>query len=49
MSILSLGDYVSYTPTSTSYTTDTSKTGYSSTQIINPSELNLWRVLKKNA
>lgn len=48
MSILSLGDYVSYTPTSTSYTTDTSKTGYSSTQTINPSELNLWRVLKKN-
>ena len=45
---LSLGDYVSYTPTSTSYTTDTSKTGYTSTQTINPSELNLWRILKIN-
>jgi hypothetical protein len=43
---LSLGDYVSYTPTITSYTTDASMTGYTSTQTINPSELNLWRVLK---
>ena len=42
---LSPGDYVSYTPASTSYTTDTDYTGYTSTQIINPSELNLWRVL----
>ncbi len=48
VSILSLGDYVSYTPSSTSYTTDKSKTGYTSTQTINPSELNLWRVLKVN-
>lgn len=37
------------TPTLTSYTTDTSKTGYTSTQTINPSELNLWRVLKVNS
>ena len=42
------GDYVSYTPSSTSYTTDKSKTGYSSSQTINPSELNLWRVLNIN-
>ena len=42
---LALGDYVSYTPGKTSYTTDTSKTGYTSTQTINPSELNLWRVI----
>lgn len=47
-STLALGDYISYTPTKTSYTTDTSKTGYTSTQTINPSELNLWRVLSIN-
>ena len=47
-STLALGDYVSYTPSKTSYTTDTSKTGYSSTQTINPSELNLWRVISIN-
>jgi hypothetical protein len=45
---ISLGSYVSYTSTSTSYTTDKSKTGYSSTQTIDPSELNLWRVLNLN-
>ncbi len=44
-----VGDYVKMTPTLTSYTTDTSKTGYTSTQTINPSELNLWRVLKVNS
>ena len=43
------GDYVKMTPTLTSYTTDTSKTGYSSTETINPSELDLWRVLKVNS
>ena len=43
------GDYVKMTPTLTSYTTDTSKTGYTSIQTINPSELNLWRVLKVNS
>ena len=47
-STLSLGDYVSMTPTKSSYTTDTSKTGYTSTQTINPQELNLWRVIKLN-
>ncbi len=45
---LALGDYVSYTPAKTSYTTDKTKTGYTSTQTINPSELNLWRVLSIN-
>ena len=35
-------------PTKSSYTTDTSKTGYTSTQTINPQELNLWRVIKLN-
>ena len=47
-STLALGDYVSYMPVKTSYTTDTSKTGYTSAQTINPSELNLWRVLSIN-
>ena len=46
---LKLGDYVSMTPTKSSYTTDTSKTGYTSTQTINPQELNLWRVISLNS
>ena len=45
---LALGDYVKMTPTKSSYTTDKSKTGYTSTQTINPKELNLWRVIKIN-
>ena len=45
---LALGDYVKMTPTKSSYTTDTSKTGYTSTQTINPQELNLWRVISLN-
>ena len=45
---LAVGDYVRYTPSSTSYQTDTSKTNYTSPQTINPSELNLWRVLSIN-
>ena len=48
-STLALGDYVKMTPTKASYTTDTSKTGYTSTQTINPQELNLWRVIKINS
>ncbi len=48
VSTLSLGAYVSYVPSSISYTTDKAITGYISTQTINPSELNLWRVLKVN-
>ena len=47
-STLALGDYISYTPSKTSYTTDTTYTGYTSTQTINPSELNLWRVIAIN-
>ena len=46
---LALGDYVKMTPTKSSYTTDTSKTGYDSTQTINPQELNLWRVISINS
>ena len=45
---LALGDYVKMTPTKSSYTTDKSKTGYTSTQTIKPQELNLWRVIKIN-
>ena len=44
-----VGDYIKMTPTLTSYTTDTSKTGYISTQTINPSELDTWRVIKVNS
>ena len=46
--VLKAGDYVKMTPTSTSYTISASSTGYSSDQTINPSELNLWRVIKVN-
>ena len=40
-----LGDYISLTPTLTSYVAKSSLTGYTSDQTINPSELNLWRVI----
>ena len=43
-----LGDYIRMTPTSTSYTISKDLTGYTSDQTINPSELNIWRVIKKN-
>ncbi len=43
-----LGDYVSMTPTATTYTIPSSLTGYDNDQTINPSELNLWRVIKVN-
>ena len=42
---LELGDYVYYEPIIDEYPTDTTKTGYSSSQTIYPSELKLWRVL----
>ena len=45
---VSFGDYVSYTPPTTSYPTDTSYTGYELSQTINPSELNKWRVIAIN-
>lgn len=44
-----IGDYIKMTPTSTSFTTNKSKTGYTSVQTINPSELNVWRVIKVNS
>ena len=48
ISNVNIGDYVAYTPSSTSYTITTDLTGYTSNQTINPSELNLWRVIRKN-
>lgn len=44
-----VGDYVKMTPSSTSFQTSTTYTGYTSSQTINPSELNLWRVIRINA
>ena len=46
---IKVGDYISMTPTATSYTIGSDLTGYTSDQAINPSELNLWRVINKNA
>lgn len=43
-----IGDYVSYTPEKTSYEIESSHTDISSQDPINPSELNLWRIIKKN-
>lgn len=43
-----IGDYISMTPTSTSYTISKDLTGYSHDQKINPSELKLWRIIRKN-
>ena len=43
-----IGDYVAYTPSKTSYTILAADTGHTSDQTINPSELNLWRIIRKN-
>ena len=43
-----IGDYVNMIPTSTEYIVPSNVTGYSSDQIINPSELSLWRVININ-
>ena len=45
---LETGRYISLTPTNTSYTVDKELTGYDTDQIINPSELKLWRIIKIN-
>ncbi len=45
---VSIGDYVSYTPILKQYEITSAATGYESNQVINPSELNLWRVIRKN-
>ena len=43
-----VGDYISMTPTTSSYTTEPKYTGYDTTETINPKELNLWRVIRVN-
>lgn len=43
-----LGDYVEFTPTSTSYPVDTVLRGNAAAVTLNPSELSLWRVIKIN-
>lgn len=43
-----IGDYVKMTPTKTSFAIPKTLTDYSNQPIINPSELNLWRVIKVN-
>ncbi len=43
-----LGDYIRYTPSKTSYTIKKLDTRYTEDQTINPSELNLWQVIRKN-
>ena len=45
-----IGDYVRMTPTATSFTPPSSITGYTGNAqgTLNPSELNLWRIIKKN-
>ena len=43
-----VGDYVSMTPEKTSFNIPKTLTGYENDQTINPSELNLWRVIKIN-
>ena len=48
ISSVEIGDYISMTPTSTGYAIPKKLTGYSSVQVIDPSELNLWRVIRKN-
>lgn len=42
---VSVGDYISMTPTQTTYTILATDTGYDSNQTIKPSELKLWRVI----
>lgn len=44
-----VGDYVSMTPTKTTFTVPMTLTGYTSNQTINPRELNLWRVIRINS
>ena len=43
-----IGDYVKMTPDKTSFNIPKTLTGYTADQTINPSELNLWRVIKIN-
>lgn len=42
------GDYIKMKPSSTSMSVSGALTGCQTSQIINPSELNMWRVIRKN-
>lgn len=44
-----IGSYVNMTPTKNTFVIDNNYTGYSSTQTITPSELTLWRIIRKNS
>ena len=46
---LKVGDYISLTPDKDSFTIKSEITGYENDQFINPSELTLWRIIKKNS
>ncbi len=46
---IGVGDYIKMKPTSSSMSVSSSLTGCQSNQTINPSELDLWRVISKNA
>lgn len=47
--IVQRGEYIRYTPSRTSYTISTADTFAFNNLVINPSELNVWRVIRKNA
>lgn len=47
--IFHVGDYVKMTPTSTEFRTDPDMTGHSTSQTLNPSELNIWRIIRINS
>ena len=49
ITIVNIGEYISYTPSSANYTINTGLTGYTSNQTIKPNELKLWRVIRKNS
>ena len=47
--ILEVGNYIKMIPTSTSYSMSAGPSGTYNQDTINPSELDLWRVIRKNA
>ncbi len=49
VSFLGLGDYIRYTPSNTSFSYEIGDQGWSMSSKLNPSEMNLWRVIRKNS
>jgi prepilin-type N-terminal cleavage/methylation domain-containing protein len=47
-SVATVGQYVNYTPSSTSYTVSTTDSGYTSGQTYNPSTITSWRVFSND-